>query len=83
MTKLYTFYMSLYGAHTKHMFKMASLAVTCIDAVFKRVAYEESEIWTSLRTTQLYQGRLTAAPRLVEFVSVSRGIRALITDITI
>ena len=26
-TKLYTFYMGLYGAPTRHMFKMASLAV--------------------------------------------------------
>ena len=27
-TKLYTFYMGLYGARTRHVFKMASLAVT-------------------------------------------------------
>ena len=27
-TKLYTFYMGLYGAPTRHVFKMASLAVT-------------------------------------------------------
>ena len=29
-TKLYTFYMSPYGAPTKHMVKMASLVVTCM-----------------------------------------------------
>ena len=29
-TKLYTFYMSLYGAPTKHVVKMASLVVTCM-----------------------------------------------------
>ena len=27
-TKLYTFYMGLYGAPTRHVFKMVSLAVT-------------------------------------------------------
>ena len=27
-TKLYTFYMGLYGVPTRHVFKMASLAVT-------------------------------------------------------
>ena len=29
-TKLYTFYMSPYGAPTKHVVKMASLVVTCM-----------------------------------------------------
>ena len=29
-TKLYTFYMSPYGASTKHVVKMASLVVTCV-----------------------------------------------------
>ena len=29
-TKLYTFYMSPYRAPTKHVFKMASLVVTCM-----------------------------------------------------
>ena len=29
-TKLYTFFMSPYGAPTKHVVKMASLVVTCM-----------------------------------------------------
>ena len=29
-TKLYTFYMSLYGTPSKHVVKMASLVVTCM-----------------------------------------------------
>ena len=29
-TRLYTFYMSPYGASTKHVVKMACLVVTCI-----------------------------------------------------
>ena len=32
-TKLYTFYMSPYGAPTKHMVKMASLVVTCMPSL--------------------------------------------------
>ena len=32
-TKLYTFYMSLYGAPTKHVVKMASLVVICMPSL--------------------------------------------------
>ena len=46
-TKLYTFYMSLYGAPTKHVVKMASLVVTCMPSSKLRV-HEVSQIWTSL-----------------------------------
>ena len=41
-----------------HILKMASLAASHMDAV---LAYEES---TNLPRTQLYQGRLTTAPRV-------------------
>ena len=45
-TKLYTFYMGLYGAPTRHLLKLGSLAVTY--AVLELVVHEASEIWTSL-----------------------------------
>ena len=32
-TKLYTFYMGLYGVPIRHMFKMASLAVTWMPSI--------------------------------------------------
>ena len=41
-----------------------------MDAVFKFVVPEESEVSDlDKATTQFYQGRLTAAARLVEFVA--------------
>ena len=40
-TKLYTFYMSLYGTPPWYMFKMALLAVSYMNAVFENVAHEE------------------------------------------
>ena len=45
-TKLCTFYMGLYGAPTRHVFKMASLSY--MDAIFELVVHEESELWTCL-----------------------------------
>ena len=39
-TKLYTFYMSPYGAPTKHVIKMASLHGSYRDAVFELRAHE-------------------------------------------
>ena len=47
-TKLYTFYMSPYGAPTKHVVKMASLHGSYRDAVFELRAHEASEIWAGL-----------------------------------
>ena len=63
-TKLYTFYMGLYGAPTRQVFKMASLAVTWMPS---------SNLWCmkSRRSGQVYHinpGRPTTALRLVEFV---------------
>ena len=56
-TKLYTFYMSPYGAPTKHVVKMTSLVVTCMPSSnFK--AHEASEIWTSLSHTFTKEGLL-------------------------
>ena len=56
-TKLYTFYMSPYGAPTKQMVKMASLVVIA-HAVFKPKTHEASEIWTSLPHTFTKAGLL-------------------------
>ena len=64
-TKLYTIYMGLYRGPTKHMFKMAPVAVTWRPS---------SNLWhtKSQRSEQVYhtayQGRLTTISRLVEFV---------------
>ena len=49
-------YMYLYGTASRHMFKMASLAV--IYAVFELVAHEESAIWTSLSHSFTKEGLL-------------------------
>ena len=61
-TKLYTIYMVLYGASSGHMFKMATLAVTCIIRSVPRVR----DLGKS--ATQFYKGRLTTALRSAEFV---------------
>ena len=45
-TKLYTFYMGLYGAPTRHVFKLVSLAVTWMPS--STLAAHEESIWTSL-----------------------------------
>ena len=43
-TKLYTFYMSPYGAPTKHVVKMASLIVTCMPSSnLERTKHQRSE----------------------------------------
>ena len=47
-TKLYTFYMSSYGAPTKHVVKMASQSASYMDAVFELKAHEVSKNWASL-----------------------------------
>ena len=57
-TKLYTFYMGLYGATTRIQ---NGVSGSYMDAV---LAHKESD----KSTAQFYQGRLTTAPRLVEFV---------------
>ena len=57
-TKLYTFYMSPYGAPTKHVVKMASLIGSYMHAVFELSAHEASEIWTSLPHTFTKEGLL-------------------------
>ena len=61
-TKLYTFYMSPYGAPTKHVVKMASLVVTCMPTSnLERTKHQ--------RSGQVYHILLlTTAPRLVESV---------------
>ena len=62
-TKLYTFYMSPYGAPAKHVVKMASLVVTCMPSSnLDRTKHQ--------RSGQVYRIilLLTTAPRLVEFV---------------
>ena len=42
-TKLYTFYMSPYGAPTKHVVKMACLVVTCMPSSnLKRTKHQRS-----------------------------------------
>ena len=63
-TKLYTFYMGLYGAPTWHVFEMASLAVTWMPS---------SNLWRtkSQRSGQVYH---TVLPRKAYYSSqVSRG----------
>ena len=57
-TKLYTFYMSLYGPPTNHVVKMASLHGSYVDAVFELRMHEASEIWTSLPHTFTKKGLL-------------------------
>ena len=63
--KLYTFYMGLYGGPTRHVFKMASQAVTWMPS---------SNVWRTKSKdldksiTYFYQGRPTTTHRLVEFV---------------
>ena len=56
-TKLYTFFMSPYGAPTKQVVKMAS-QLGCMDVVFELRAHEASEIWTSLPHTFTKEGLL-------------------------
>ena len=46
-TKLYTFYMGLYGAPTRHVFQIC-IPGSYMDAIFEPVSHEESEIWTRL-----------------------------------
>ena len=53
-TKLYTFYMSLYGPPVK----MASLHDSYVDAVFELGVHEASEIWTGLPHTFTKKGLL-------------------------
>ena len=61
-TKLYTFYMSPYGAPTKHVVKMASLVVTCMPS--SNLKHTKRQ-----RSGHVYHILLLRkAPRLVEFV---------------
>ena len=47
-TKLYTFYISPYGAPTKHVVKMASLVVTCMPSSnLERMKCQRSDIFTT------------------------------------
>ena len=65
-TKLYTFYMGLYGAPTKARVQSGiSGSYMYMDTVFELVPHEDH---LDKSTTQFYQGRLTVAFRLVEFV---------------
>ena len=59
-TKLYTFYMSPYGAPTKHVVTMVSLVVTCMPSLNRERTKRQ-------KSGQVYH-RPTIAPRLVEFV---------------
>ena len=63
----YTMCMSLYGAPSRQVFKMASLAVTCM--LSSNLWYTKSQRSGQVYLT-VYQGRLTTAPRLVESVCV-------------
>ena len=58
---IHNLYGSLWGP-AKHKFKMASLAVTWMPSLnlWRTKSYKS--------TTQFYQGRITTAARLVEFV---------------
>ena len=56
-TKLYIFYMSLYGAPTKHVVTMA-VSGSYMHAVFELKAHKASEIWTSLPHTFTKEGLL-------------------------
>ena len=47
-TKLYTFYISPYGAPTRHVVKMASLVVTCMPSSnLKRTKRQRSDKFTT------------------------------------
>ena len=59
-------YMSLYGAHTKHVVIKASLIVTWMPSSNLERMKCQRDLDKS--TTQFYQGRLTTAPWLVGFV---------------
>ena len=53
-TKLFTFYMSPYGAPTKHVRGQNGVSGSYMHAVFELRAHEASEIWTSLPHTFTY-----------------------------
>ena len=57
-TKLYTFYMGLYGAPTRHVRVQNDVYGSYMDAVFELLAHEESEIWTSLPHSFTKEGLL-------------------------
>ena len=57
-TKLYTNYVGFYEGPTRHMFKMASLAVTWMPcAVWHTKSQRPGQVYHIV-----YQGRLTTAP---------------------
>ena len=57
-TKLYTFYMSPYGAPAKHVVKLNGVFGSYMHAIFKLRAHEASKIWTSLPRTFTKEGLL-------------------------